>query len=40
MEMLSSGLPVKVLVETGDALEEAALGAERFAFGVRSRDSR
>ena len=36
MEMLSSGLPVKVLVETGDALEEAAIGAGRFAFGVRS----
>jgi hypothetical protein len=36
MEMLSSGLPVKVLVETGDALEEAAIGAGSFAFGVRS----
>jgi len=36
MEMLSSGLPVKVLVETGDALEESALGSARFAFGVRS----
>ena len=36
MEMLSSGLPVKVLVETEDALEEASLGAGRFAFGVRS----
>jgi hypothetical protein len=36
MEMLSSGLPVKVLVEVGDALEEAAIGAGRFAFGVRS----
>jgi hypothetical protein len=36
MEMLSSGLPVKVLVETGDALEEAALGARRLAFGVRA----
>lgn len=36
MEMLSSGLPVKVLVETGDALEEAAIGAGRFAFGVRA----
>jgi hypothetical protein len=36
MEMLSSGLPVKVLVETGDALEEAAIGAGHFAFGVRA----
>jgi hypothetical protein len=36
MEMLSSGLPVKVLVETGDLLEEAAIGAGHFAFGVRS----
>ena len=36
MEMLSSGLPVKVLVETGDALEEATLGTGRYAFGVRS----
>ena len=36
MEMLSSGLPVKVLVETGDALEEAAIGEGHFAFGVRS----
>jgi hypothetical protein len=36
MEMLSSGLPVKVLVETHDLLEESALGAGRFAFGVRS----
>jgi hypothetical protein len=36
MEMLSSGLPVKVLVESADALEEAAIGAGRFAFGVRS----
>lgn len=36
MGMLSSGLPVKVLVETGDLLEEAAIGAGQFAFGVRS----
>lgn len=36
MEMLSSGLPVKVLVETGDLLEESSIGAGRFAFGVRS----
>jgi hypothetical protein len=36
MEVLSSGLPVKVLVETGDLLEEAAIGIGHFAFGVRS----
>jgi ferredoxin len=36
MEMLSSGLPVKVLVSTDDLLEEAALGTGHFAFGVRS----
>jgi ferredoxin len=36
MGMLSSGLPVKVLVETGDLLEEAAIGIGHFAFGVRS----
>lgn len=36
MEMLSSGLPVKVLVETTDLLEEAAVGTGHFAFGVRS----
>lgn len=36
MEMLSSGLPVKVLVENGDALEEAAIGSARLAFGVRA----
>ena len=36
MEMLSSGLPVKVLVQTSDLLEEASIGTGRFAFGVRS----
>ncbi len=36
MEMMSAGLPVKVLVETTDLLEEAAIGAAHFAFGVRS----
>ncbi len=36
MDMLSSGLPVKVLVETSDLYEEAAIGAGHFAFGVRS----
>ena len=34
--MLSSGLPVKVLVETRDLPEESAVGAGHFAFGVRS----
>ncbi len=36
IEMLSSGLPVKVLVETRDLLEESSVGAGHFAFGVRS----
>ncbi|HSS70323.1 MAG TPA: hypothetical protein VLQ46_06675, partial [Casimicrobiaceae bacterium] len=36
MEMLSAGLPVRVLVEASDLLEQAALGGQRFAFGVRS----
>lgn len=36
MDMLSAGLPVKVLVETSDLLEEAAVGTGHFAFGVRS----
>jgi hypothetical protein len=36
MEMLSSGLPVKVLVQTTDLLEEASIGTGKFAFGVRS----
>jgi len=36
MEMLSAGLPVKVLVETDDLLEEASVGTGHFAFGVRS----
>ncbi len=36
MEMLSSGLPVKVLVQTSDLLEDASIGTGRFAFGVRS----
>jgi hypothetical protein len=36
MEMLSAGLPVKVLVQHGDLLEEAAIGQGHFAFGVRS----
>jgi ferredoxin len=36
IEMLSSGLPVKVLVEQTDLLEEASIGTGHFAFGVRS----
>ena len=36
MDMLSAGLPVKVLVETSDLYEEAVIGAGHFAFGVRS----
>jgi hypothetical protein len=36
MEVLSTGLPVRVLVEANDLLEQAALGGQRFAFGVRS----
>ncbi|MBL0147590.1 MAG: hypothetical protein IPP87_02200 [Ideonella sp.] len=36
MEMLSSGLPVKVLVQTSDLLEDASIGTGHFAFGVRS----
>ncbi len=36
IEMLSSGLPVKVLVLQTDLLEEASIGTGHFAFGVRS----
>ena len=36
LELLSSGIPVKVLVETHDILEESSLGKGQFAFGVRS----
>ena len=36
MEILSAGLPVKVLTETSDLLEEAPVGTGHFAFGVRS----
>ncbi len=36
MDILSSGLPVKVLVESTDLLQEAAVGTGHFAFGVRS----
>jgi hypothetical protein len=36
MEMLSAGMPVKVLVQHTDLLQEAAIGQGHFAFGVRS----
>jgi hypothetical protein len=36
LEMLSSGLPVKVLVQLTDLLEESSIGTGHFAFGVRS----
>lgn len=35
LEMLSSGLPVKVLVELSDLIDEASIGTGHFAFGVR-----
>lgn len=36
LDMLSSGMPVKVLVQVDDLLDEAAFGTGRHAFGVRS----
>src|SRR5690606_32653295 len=33
---LSSAMPVKVLVQVSDLLEDAEIGAGHFAFGVRS----
>ena len=36
MEVLASDLPVKVLVQTGDVLEESSIGAGHFGFGMRS----
>lgn len=36
IDMLSTGLPVKVLVHQTDLLEEASIGTGHFAFGVRS----
>ncbi|MGB2819283.1 MAG: hypothetical protein WBA53_17510, partial [Burkholderiaceae bacterium] len=36
MEMLSAGMPVKVLVQHNDLLEDSAIGQGHFAFGVRS----
>lgn len=36
LDMLSSAMPVKVLVQVSDLLEESTVGAGHFAFGVRS----
>ena len=36
LDMLSSGMPAKVLVQTADLLEDSAIGSGHFAFGVRS----
>jgi hypothetical protein len=36
MQLLSSGIPVKILVEVDDVLEESSAGRGGFAFGVRS----
>ena len=36
MELLSSGIPAKVLVQVDDILEEASVGQGRFPFGMRS----
>lgn len=36
MQLLSSGIPVKILVEVDDILEESSAGRGGFAFGVRS----
>lgn len=36
LEMLSSGLPAKVLVQTSDLFQETSIGTGHFAFGVRS----
>jgi hypothetical protein len=36
MDLLSSGIPAKVLVETHDLLEEGPAGPGRFKLGVRS----
>jgi hypothetical protein len=35
VEMLSSGLPIKVLFQSDDILEELTVAAGRFAFGAR-----
>jgi ferredoxin len=36
MELLSAGIPVKILAETDDILEESSLGREKLSHGVRS----
>ncbi|MCU0767868.1 MAG: ferredoxin [Burkholderiaceae bacterium] len=36
LEMLSAGMPAKVVVQHTDLLEDAAIGQGQFAFGVRS----
>jgi hypothetical protein len=36
MELLSAGVPVKIVVQHTDLLEDAAIGQGHFAFGVRS----
>jgi hypothetical protein len=36
LELLSNGLPIKVLVQTSALLEGTAIGGGHFAFGVRS----
>ena len=36
MEVLSSGLPVKVLVESEEILQESSPGAGQFGFGMRN----
>lgn len=36
LELLSSGIPVKVLVESDDILEESSIGHGHFVLGVRS----
>ena len=36
LEALSGDLPIKVLVQATDVLEESAIGTGHFAFGVRS----
>lgn len=36
IDLLSAGMPLKVLVETADLLDDASIGTGHFAFGVRS----
>lgn len=35
IDLLSTGMPLKVLVETADLLDDASIGTGHFAFGVR-----